>query len=57
MEYGRGQSKEMITKFVKMYVNDLTIDMGRDGRKAIEKMFEMAKERKLLDSDVAVKVV
>ena len=57
MEYGRGQSKEAITKFVKMYVNDLTIDMGRDGRKAIEKMFEMAKELKLLDSDVAVKVV
>ena len=57
MEYGRGQSKETITKFVKMYVNDLTIDMGRDGRKAIEKMFEMAKEHRILDSDVAVKVV
>lgn len=57
MEYGRGQPKETITKFVKMYVNDLTIDMGRDGKKAIEKMFEMAKERKILDSDVAVKVV
>ena len=57
MEFGRGQSKETITKFVKMYVNELTIDMGRDGRKAIEKLFEMAKERKLLDSNVAVKVV
>lgn len=57
MEYGRGQQKGTITKFVKMYVNDLTMDMGLDGRKAIEKMFEMAKERKLLDSDVAVKVV
>lgn len=57
MEYGRGQPKETITKFVKMYVNELTLDMGRDGKKAIEKMFEMAKEKKVLDSDVIVKVV
>ncbi|HKZ61729.1 MAG TPA: MqnA/MqnD/SBP family protein [Nitrososphaera sp.] len=56
MEYGRGQSKETITKFVKMYVNKLTLDMGRDGKKAIKKMFEMAKEKKVLDSDVTVKV-
>ena len=57
MEYGRGQPKETITKFVKMYVNDLTIDMGSDGKKAIEKMFEMAKERRILDSDVAIRVL
>ena len=56
MQYGRGQAKATITKFVKMYVNKLTIDMGRDGKRAIEKMFEIAKERKILDS-VAVKVV
>jgi 1,4-dihydroxy-6-naphthoate synthase len=57
MQYGRGQPKETITKFVKMYVNELTLDMGRDGKLAIEKMFEMAQERKILSSDVAVKVV
>lgn len=56
MEYGRGQPKETITKFVKMYVNELTLDMGRDGRRAIEKMFEMAKERKIIESDVSVQV-
>jgi len=57
MQYGRGQPKETITKFIKMYVNRLTLDMGRDGRQAIERMFEMAKERKILSSDIAVKVV
>ena len=57
MQYGRGQSKETITKFVKMYVNNLTIDMGRDGKSAIEKMFEMAKEQKMLDCAVTVQVV
>lgn len=57
MRYARGQSKETITKFVKMYVNNLTVDMGNEGREAIERMFEMAKEKKIVDADVAVKVV
>ncbi len=57
MQYGRGQPKETITKFVKMYVNELTLDMGRDGKRAIEKMFEMAKEKKIIGADVAVEVV
>jgi len=57
MQYGRGQPKETITKFVKMYVNKLTVDMGSDGRRAIEKMFEMAREKKIIDADVAVEVV
>lgn len=57
MQYGRGQPKETIIKFVKMYVNKLTLDMGREGKRAIEKMFEMAKEQKILSSDIAVKVV
>jgi 1,4-dihydroxy-6-naphthoate synthase len=57
LQYGRGQPKETIMKFVKMYVNELTLDMGRDGKRAIEKMFEMAKERKILSSDIDVKVV
>lgn len=57
MQYGRGQPKETITKFVKMYVNELTLDMGRSGKQAIERMFEMAKEKKIIDADIAVKVV
>lgn len=57
MQYGRGQPKEMITKFVKMYVNDLTLDMSKDGRRAIEKMFEMSKERKIIGGDTSVEVV
>jgi 1,4-dihydroxy-6-naphthoate synthase len=57
MQYGRGQPKETITKFVKMYVNKLTIDMGREGKRAIEKMFEMAKDSKILSSAVEVDVV
>lgn len=42
MKYGRGTQKEVITKFIKMYVNDLTVDMGEIGKKSIEKIFLMA---------------
>jgi 1,4-dihydroxy-6-naphthoate synthase len=57
MQFGRGQSKETIRKFVKMYVNNLTLDMGHEGKKALEKMFEMAKAQKMLESDIQIKVV
>lgn len=57
MQYGRGQTKETITKFVRMYVNDLTLDMSKDGKRAIEKMFEMSKESKIIGGDTSVEVV
>lgn len=57
MQYGRGQPKDTIKKFVLMYVNDYTKDMGQPGRKAIERMFEMATESRLIDSSVTVDVV
>jgi 1,4-dihydroxy-6-naphthoate synthase len=57
MQYGRGQPKETITRFVKMYVNDLTLDMGLQGKKAIKTMFEMAKDRGIIKHDVTVDVI
>lgn len=57
MQFGRGQPKGTIRKFVKMYVNNLTLDMGQEGKKALEKMFEMAQERKIIDSDTQIEIV
>ena len=57
MQYGRGQPKETVKKFVKMYVNNLTLDMGHEGKKALEKMFEMARERKIVDLDIEIEVM
>jgi 1,4-dihydroxy-6-naphthoate synthase len=48
MKYGRGQTKDMISKFVKMYVNEITVDMGTSGRKSIEQIFQMASEKNLI---------
>ncbi|MEM3090120.1 MAG: MqnA/MqnD/SBP family protein [Candidatus Nitrosotenuis sp.] len=44
MQYSRGKPAELIKKFVKMYVNDVTVEMGRSGEESIRKLFSMASE-------------
>jgi 1,4-dihydroxy-6-naphthoate synthase len=57
MQYSRGQPRETIKRFVQMYVNDITRDMGPSGKKAIERMFSMAQERGLIERKIRVDVV
>jgi 1,4-dihydroxy-6-naphthoate synthase len=56
MQFGRGQQKETIRKFVKMYDNNLTLDMGHEGKKALEEMFGMAQAQNILESDIQIEV-
>ena len=48
MQYSRGKPRTLIEKFVKMYVNQITVNMGNVGEEAINKIFEMAKEKNLV---------
>ena len=48
MQYSRGKSRDLIEKFVKMYVNDVTVDMGENGEESIRRLFAMAKEKELV---------
>ena len=48
MQYSRGKPRDLIEKFVKMYVNKVTVNMGEEGEKSIRKLFEMAKEKNLV---------
>lgn len=48
MQYGRGQSKETIDRFVRMYVNDVTIEMGVLGEQAIRNLFQFGIEKGLV---------
>lgn len=56
MQYSRGKPRSLIEKFVKMYVNETTMDMGTLGEKAIRRLFDMAREKKLV-SDFELKIV
>jgi len=42
LQFGRGLQRELGRRFVKMYVSDLTKDMGEPGKKALEELFSRA---------------
>ena len=48
MQYSRGKSRVLIEKFVLMYVNNVTVDMGESGEKSIRTLFDMAKQKNLV---------
>ena len=48
MQWGRGIDKKLGEKFVKMYVNELTIDMGERGKKGLGLLFELAKNKRFV---------
>lgn len=58
MQYSRGKPRDLIEKFVKMYVNSVTVNMGDRGEQSIKKLFEMANEKNLVpkfDLSIAIK--
>ena len=48
MQYSRGKSRVLIEKFVLMYVNNVTVDMGESGEKSIRTLFDMARQKNLV---------
>jgi 1,4-dihydroxy-6-naphthoate synthase len=50
VQWGRGIDRKLGEKFVKMYVSELTIDMGEKGKKALEILFEKASDQQLIPS-------
>ena len=48
MRYGRGIDKETCRRFVLMYVNNYTLELGPDGRAALERLFSEAHRRGFL---------
>ena len=45
----------LIDRFVKMYVNPTTVEMGKSGEESIRRMFEMAKGKGLVpDFDLRI---
>lgn len=53
MTYSRNQTRDVIGKFIAMYVNRLTIDMGTEGIAAIQRMFEMAWKKGIIKENIS----
>jgi 1,4-dihydroxy-6-naphthoate synthase len=56
LQWGRGIERKLGEKFVKMYVSQLTIDMGEKGKQALEFLFRSAHERGFIASVPAIEL-
>jgi 1,4-dihydroxy-6-naphthoate synthase len=50
LQYGRGIDVKLGERFVKMYVSELTVDMGENGQKALELLYRLGAERGVIPS-------
>jgi 1,4-dihydroxy-6-naphthoate synthase len=50
LQFGRGVEREVGRRFVRMYVNDDTLDLGEEGRAALESLYARAVERGILEA-------
>lgn len=48
MKYSRDRPRDLIAKFVKMYVNKYTVDMGKPGEDCIREFFDRAASKNLI---------
>jgi 1,4-dihydroxy-6-naphthoate synthase len=48
MEWGRGMKKDVGEKFVLMYVNDYTVELGEEGKAALELFFNKAYDKGII---------
>ncbi len=57
MQFARDLDVQQADKFVGMYVNERTLDYGKDGREAISKLLEMGYERGIIPHKPSVDFV
>lgn len=48
LRYGRGIDRKLCAQFIKMYVNELTLDMGRVGLESLEELYARAYRKNLI---------
>ena len=52
LQYGRGLDRSKADRFVGMYVNELTLDYGERGRKAVQVLYDEAFEKGVLPKHI-----
>ncbi len=54
LKFARGMDDKLADKFVGMYVNELTLDYGKEGRKAVQLFLDLGYEKGLIPNKVKV---
>ena len=57
IQFSRGLDIQSIDRFIGMYVNDLTLDYGSEGKQAVRKLFQEAYKKKIIPDRVSVEFI
>ena len=57
LQFGRGIEMNQARTFVRMYVNEYTLDMGDEGRRGLSELFQRAYERELIPLIPDLKII
>jgi len=57
IQFSRGLDTHRVDRFVGMYVNDLTLDYGKEGKQAVKKLLSEAFKKKIIPQRVALQFV
>ncbi|MFA5159361.1 MAG: MqnA/MqnD/SBP family protein [Candidatus Omnitrophota bacterium] len=56
-QFGRGISEDLNDRFVRMYVNDRTVDIGADGEAGFRQLMDEAYQHKIIPHKVALEFI
>jgi 1,4-dihydroxy-6-naphthoate synthase len=57
IQFSRGLDAPRVDRFIGMYVNDLTLDYGVEGRQAVRKFFQEAYKKKIIPERVTLEFI
>ena len=57
LQFSRGLDTQRVDRFIGMYVNELTLDYGSEGRQAVRRLFQEAYKKKIIPERVRLEFV
>lgn len=54
LSFARGMSHELADQYIDMYVNELSVDCGDLGKKAVHKLFDLASQTNIIDKNFTI---
>jgi 1,4-dihydroxy-6-naphthoate synthase len=57
IQFSRGLDTQRVDRFIGMYVNELTLDYGAEGKQAVRKLFQEAYRKKIIPERVTVEFI
>jgi 1,4-dihydroxy-6-naphthoate synthase len=57
IQFSRGLDTQRVDRFIGMYVNDITLDYGSEGRQAVRKLYQEAYKKKIIPEKITLEFV